>query len=651
MTTRIFMIMFVLTLVSEATSAQSGPRRRMAFQPPKMHSPASGKDPVLVKLSPDLAEIVEHDAVLIGEQRDGSLVTDISNDRSSGLRGSPTPVQAADYANVELIVTYSNGQRPSDAELQASGFQLVVDHEAGQFLVVRPVNESGIGRLNGVRGAAMRRLAASPSVGKVYRNAILTIPEQPDDTSGIFTADEFRAAAVNDPEFDRVRGVINTNAPLVQRASNPREIVVAIIDTGVDFNHQDLRDNMWGNVRERDGQPGVDDDNNGIIDDIHGAAFHGGQKLGSPADDNGHGTHCAGTVAGVRNGVGVVGMAQTKIMGLKFLRSDGSGSTADAVRCIDYAIANGADILSNSWGVPGSISPVLNAAISRAQAAGILFVAAAGNDGANNDSRDYSPANSTLDNVLTVGSVNFAGQRSDFSNFGLTNVDIGAPGGTGAPMDSDDILSTWPGNRYRYLAGTSMATPHVSGAAALLLGHPKFHRASFLDIKEGLLRNARLNSQLAGSWRDGRELDVRFLADGPNADPQPGTPGSDIPEKHFYYATAKEFAENATLLTRRVTLEEAATLHLFANASAAGVIRPETFANGIQIGDEYQKPSFRVATTGGAEGYVSFGTSLTVRLKPGTYDIKWWIRLKDGGRIVVRGGGVLDVQAFADSAQ
>ncbi len=651
MTTRIFLIMFVLMLLPTAASAQQGPRRRMAFRPPKTHSPAVQNDPILTKLSPELAEIAEHDAVLIGEQRNGDLVSDIPNDQVLGHRGSPRQIQKVDYVNTELIVTYSNGQRPSDEELAASGFQLVDHNEAGHFLVVRPVDNDGAGRSKGVRGAAMRRLAMSPAVGKVYRNAILTIPEQPDETSGILTADEFRAAAANDPEFNRVRGVIRTNAPQVQSASNPAEIVVAVIDTGVDFSHQDLRDNMWVNERELNGQPSVDDDNNGVIDDIHGAAFHSGRKFGSPADDNGHGTHCAGTVAGVRNGVGVVGMAQTKIMGLKFLRRDGSGTTADAVRCIDYAIDKEADILSNSWGGPGRIAPVLNDAISRARAAGILFVAAAGNDGANNDSRDYSPANSTLDNVLTVGSVNFVGQRSGFSNFGLNNVDIGAPGGTGGTPDADDILSTWPGNRYRYQAGTSMATPHVSGAAALLLGHPKFRGTSFLDIKFALLNNAKPNSQLAGAWRDGRELDVSFLADGSSVVPQPGTPGGGIPEKQFYYATAKEFGTNSTLLTRRITLEEPATLHLFANASAAGVHRSETFANGIQIGDEHQKPSFRLATTGGREGYVSFGTSLTVRLNKGTHDIKWWIRLKDGGRIAIRGGGVLEVQAFADSTQ
>ena len=652
MTTRTALILFVLSLLPTAASAQPGPRRTIAFEPPKTHSPAIRNDPVLAKLSPELAEIVEHDAVLIGEQRDGRLVSDVPQDQSDELRGRPRPVQKVDYVNTELIVTYSNGQRPSNAELQAMGFQLVDDNRIGQFLVVKPTDENGngAGRPRGVRGSAMHRLASSPAVGKVYRNAILTIPEQPDQTSGILTADEFRSAASGDLEFDRVRGVIKTNAPLVQRVSNPREIVVAVIDTGVDFTHQDLRDNMWVNEQELKGRPNFDDDNNGIVDDIHGAAFHSGRQLGSPTDDNGHGTHCAGTVAGVKNGIGVAGMAQTRIMALKFLRSDGSGSTADAVRCIDYAIRKEADILSSSWGGPGSIPPVLHDAIARAQAAGILFVAAAGNDGLNNDSRDYSPANSTLENVLTVGSVNFAGQRSRFSNFGLNNVDIGAPGGTGGNQTADDILSTWPGNRYRYLAGTSMATPHVAGAAALLWGHPRFHGSSFLDIKVALLRNARQNSQLASFWRDGLELDVRFLTDEP--DPvEPPTPPGDVPEKEFYYPTAKEFADNTTLLIRRITLEEPATLHLFANASAAGVIRPETFSNGIQIGEKHFKPSFRLATTGGPEGYVSFGTSLTVRLDRGTHNIKWWIRLQDGGRIAIRGGGVLEVQAFADAAQ
>ena len=203
-----------------------------------------------------------------------------------------------------------------------------------------------------------------------------------------------------------------------------------------------------------------------------------------------------------------------------------------------------------------------------------------------------------------------------------------------------------------------MATPHVSGAAALLLGTPKFRNATFFDLKQELMKNARKNPQLVQSWKQGLELDVSFLLGEPPVTKPPVTepPVTEPPEKppvttpgvkDFFFATAKEFGSSSTLISRRVVLREKATINLFASASAAGVVGSQTFVTGISIGNSAHKPSFRVVTAGGKDEYVSFGTSLSTTLEAGTHNVSWWIRLPKNGRLKIRGGGSLDAQAFA----
>jgi serine protease len=232
-------------------------------------------------------------------------------------------------------------------------------------------------------------------------------------------------------------------------------VVVAVIDTGVDYTHVDLAANIWTNTREIAGN-GVDDDRNGYTDDIRGWNFVNDNN--NPADDNGHGTHVAGTIGAVGNN-GISGVAwSVKVMALKFLDSTGSGNLSDAVGAIDYARLNGAKVINASWG-GGGFSSALQSAITRFQNAGGIFVAAAGNEGANNATTPSYPANYT--NVISVAASTSTGALASFSNYG-TNVDIVAPG--------QSILSTIPGNRYASYSGTSMAAPHVAGALALLWG-------------------------------------------------------------------------------------------------------------------------------------------------------------------------------------
>ena len=243
-------------------------------------------------------------------------------------------------------------------------------------------------------------------------------------------------------------------------------VVVAVIDTGIRRTHEDLAANMWVNPGETPGN-GTDDDGNGYVDDYNGLnaiTYTGGSSpAGDPNDDNGHGTHCAGIIGGRgNNGIGVAGVAwKVKLMACKFLDASGSGYDSDAVECIDYARLNGAKVISASWGGAG-YSQALFDAIKRARDAGIIFVAAANNYAGNNDISPNYPSNFALSNVVAVASSNRFDSLSSFSNFGAATVHLAAPG--------EQIYSSYNSDdhSYTYLSGTSMATPHVAGALALL---------------------------------------------------------------------------------------------------------------------------------------------------------------------------------------
>lgn len=273
----------------------------------------------------------------------------------------------------------------------------------------------------------------------------------------------------DDPEFHQLWGLkndggsdsaleidIDAEEAWDIQTGNP-ELVMAVIDTGVDHSFEDLKDNMWVNPNEIPGN-GIDDDENGFIDDVHGYDFDG--EKGDPMDIQGHGTHCAGVIGGKgNNGIGISGVAwDIKIMAIKFL-GFGGGTLENAVKSVDYARQMGADIMSNSWG-GGGASDVLREAIERAHAEGILFVAAAGNNRSSNDNVPAYPANYETANVLSVAAIGRRGGLASFSNYGVETVDVAAPG--------VNIVSSTP-RGYRSMSGTSMAAPYVSGIAALLL--------------------------------------------------------------------------------------------------------------------------------------------------------------------------------------
>jgi thermitase len=304
--------------------------------------------------------------------------------------------------------------------------------------------------------------------------------------------------APTDPSWDRLWGLSQIEAPAAwQQSTGSNDVVVGVIDTGVDYTHEDLATQMWVNPNENPATPD-DDDNNGWNNDIHGIDCANDDS--DPIDDHGHGTHVAGTIgAAANNGKGVVGTAwNVKIMALKFLEADGTGYTSDAIECLYYAINNGAHVTNNSWG-GGSFSKTLQEAIRFAASRDQLFIAAAGNDGLDTTVQPHYPASYDVDNVISVAATNQEDSLAMFSNYGTTSVDLAAPGVA--------IMSTVPGG-YGSMSGTSMATPHVSGAAALLLGADPSLRSDAARLRSAILDNVDKVPSLEGKLSTGGRLNV-----------------------------------------------------------------------------------------------------------------------------------------------
>lgn len=280
----------------------------------------------------------------------------------------------------------------------------------------------------------------------------------------------------NDAEYSKLWSMTKIGAPLAwDTFQGNGSLTVCVIDTGIDYNHPDLKANI-----------------------LH-KGYNAVTNVFDAMDDNGHGTHCAGTIAGAgNNGVGVSGVAwNVKLVGCKFLNSAGSGYMSDALECINYCRNQKARITSNSWG-GGGFSSAMFAEISASRAAGHLFVVAAGNSNINVDSSPVYPASYSLDNILSVGASTTTDTKSSYSNFGMVGVDLNAPG--------DNIYSTVPGNQYKFLSGTSMATPHVSGSAALLWQYAP--HLTYTQIKELLMSNVDKVPGLAYSSATGGRLNL-----------------------------------------------------------------------------------------------------------------------------------------------
>ncbi|MCX8075465.1 MAG: S8 family serine peptidase, partial [Aquificaceae bacterium] len=243
--------------------------------------------------------------------------------------------------------------------------------------------------------------------------------------------------------------------------------VVAVLDTGVDYNHPDLSGNIWRNTGETSCDNGVDEDSNGYVDDCFGWNFVSNNNNPMDDDSDGHGTHVAGVIGAVgNNSIGVSGVNwSVKIMPVKFLDAQGNGTIEQAVRAIKYAVDMGAKVINASYAYPSgcfSVSPSVTERniLEYARSRGVIVVSASGNYGCNNDNTPFYPASHRLDNVLSVSASNSMGGLPSWSNYGLRSVHLAAPG--------VKIYSALPSNQYGFLSGTSMASPFVSGAVAML---------------------------------------------------------------------------------------------------------------------------------------------------------------------------------------
>lgn len=414
----------------------------------------------------------------------------------------------------ELLVQFKEGVAPMEqgrayGRIKAQAIETVVSRN----------KQTGIGRGDLVRvrypqaelpsqAEAMRRIQEDPAVDFAEPNWIYT-----------------HQATSNDPYYTTgsLWGMYgDTSSPANQYGSQAGEgwaankigsstVYVGVIDEGIQIDHPDLQANVW--VNPYDAVDGRDNDGNGYVDDNNGWDFDGnnntvydGGKRGTLDD---HGTHVAGTIGAVGgNGIGVVGVNwQVKLISAKFLGRNG-GTAASAIKAVDYITdlkrRHNLNIVAtnNSWG-GGGFSQALQDAIERANAANILFIAAAGNGGTdgvgdNNDSAANYPSNYPNANVISVAAITNTGNLSSFSNYGSTTVDLGAPG--------SGIWSTTAYNTYSSYNGTSMATPHVTGAAALYAA--KNSGATAATIKAAILNSVVLTPSLNGKTATGGRLNV-----------------------------------------------------------------------------------------------------------------------------------------------
>ncbi|MCS6803993.1 MAG: S8 family peptidase [Acidobacteriota bacterium] len=408
----------------------------------------------------------------------------------------PDPLLKSEAAPGQILVRYREAAPPQVIHSIAQRHELkTIRHFAGVKRGLR-LQQVPAGKTVAATIEALRR---DPNVEYAEPNYIYRVSvAEPEDT--YFS---FLWGLHNRGQSGGIAGVDISALKAWDITTGSSDVVVGVIDTGIDYFHPDLAANMWINVGERPDN-GLDDDGNGYIDDVHG--WNAQMDSGDPLDDNNHGTHVAGTIGAVGNNrLGVTGVNwQVRLMALKFLSAQGVGYVSDAIECIEYAIAmrrRGVNIrvLNASWGGPNA-SAALREAIEAAGRAGMLVVTAAGNNydgaglrGTDNDVQPIFPASYDLANTISVAAVDRRGQLAAFSNYGKSSVDLAAPGVS--------IASTVTLDRYGFFSGTSMAAPHVAGVAALALAiKPNLTVAA---MKTTLVQGVVPLSSLQGKTRTG----------------------------------------------------------------------------------------------------------------------------------------------------
>eukprot|EP01054_Gregarina_sp_Poly1_P000420 Gregarina_sp_Poly_1__419@NODE_1100_length_5098_cov_146_374081_g762_i0_p1_GENE_NODE_1100_length_5098_cov_146_374081_g762_i0NODE_1100_length_5098_cov_146_374081_g762_i0_p1_ORF_typecomplete_len786_score54_91Peptidase_S8/PF00082_22/2_4e66EGF_CA/PF07645_15/0_014EGF_CA/PF07645_15/0_14EGF_CA/PF07645_15/3_1e12EGF_MSP1_1/PF12946_7/2_7e06EGF_MSP1_1/PF12946_7/8_4EGF_MSP1_1/PF12946_7/0_024EGF_3/PF12947_7/0_36EGF_3/PF12947_7/42EGF_3/PF12947_7/2e03EGF_3/PF12947_7/2_8e05EGF/PF00008_27/0_085EGF/PF00008_27/0_22E len=359
-------------------------------------------------------------------------------------------------------------------------------------------------------GAARARVAAAEKVHSVLASLPNVVAKSDSDieTEVLFEPQlKGVSASPNDTHYADQWGHhhprVGINAPRVWQewTAEGTEFTIALVDSGVDLEHFDLRTQFWRNWGESDCFDGIDNDGNGYIDDCVGWDWIDNDNI--PQDENGHGTASAGIIAAVaNNGMGVAGVCWgCRLMVLRTLDKDIRGTISGFIKAIDYAVVQGVKVSNNSYGGRGSSFASLKTAVRRARKQGMIFVAAAGNYGSNNDLTGLQPtypASYNDSNVVAVAAIDEEGNLAPFSCYGKRSVDIAAPG--------VKIISTGLGNRYTYMDGTSFATPFVSAAAALLWSWQPELSAD--EVIERLLANVRKLPSLSTRIASGGTLDL-----------------------------------------------------------------------------------------------------------------------------------------------
>jgi subtilisin family serine protease len=413
--------------------------------------------------------------------------------------GASAPARADEW-----IIRFEN-DAPASEKIDALGSSLAASGIESWTLDSIGGSQFGVLRAPGF-SASQAAAWASKQAGVLYiePNYVYSISETvsstfPDDPSmtdgtlwGLHNTGQFGGTADADIDAPEAWDLTTGSA----------DVVIGVIDTGVDLAHPELVDNLWTNPGETPGD-GIDNDNNGFIDDVYGWNFVNDDN--DPMDGHNHGTHVSGTIGGVGNdGNGMTGVSwDVSIMALKFLDDSGSGSTEDAIAAIDYAAMMKRDYgvnvvaTNNSWG-GGGYSTALLDAIENAGREGILFVAAASNEGLDNDVYANYPSSYDSQYILSVAATDRNDQLADFSNYGVTTVDIGAPGVS--------IYSSISGGGYAWFEGTSMAAPHAAGVAALLAAHEP--GATVGEIRQAIINSVDPIAALDGYTVTGGRLNA-----------------------------------------------------------------------------------------------------------------------------------------------
>lgn len=419
---------------------------------------------------------------------------------------APVAAAPAEYKEGEVIVSFKDADLGAKSMVAAKASTSRTFKSIGAQQITLPAGKSVT--------EAVKELREDPNVLYAEPNYLVKKLSVPNDArfGEQWNLTQISASAA----WDKYTGPANSTD----------SVIVAVLDTGVAYDHPDLRNNLWKNPGEIC-DDGIDNDGNGIVDDCYGANFGGKGLKGDPWDDDtkdSHGTHLSGIIGAVaNNGTGVAGINwRTRIMAVKFLHGDnGYGSLSDALLGVEYALNKGAKIINMSFEVASDDKPMsLEKAINKAADYGVLVVSAAGNGSKSLDNAKIYPASYRTWNNIVVAASDHNDKLSGFSNYGRTTVDIVAPGGT---KDGLGVLSTvWlsSGNkRYGEVAGSSMAAPHVAGAAALLWN--KEPNLTARQVKARILNGVDKLSAYEGKVITGGRLNLyKVLADGNSSLPE-----------------------------------------------------------------------------------------------------------------------------------